>query len=145
MALYLAISEGYVHTCRISKTQQFYIRKHSSYYTCTYICTYTELSTHQSCWQHERKGPSRTIHTCTYVRTYVPSSISPSVGWMIPCLMSSSLSRLRDNLRSRSTVEGTRARVTCSGQLHTYIYIYIHTYTHTHFIATTIKKCYYSI
>ena len=145
MALHLAISEGYVHTCRISKTQQFYISTVHTTHVCTYIHTYTELSTHQSCWQHERKGPSRTIHTCTYVRTYVPSSISPSVGWMIPCLMSSSLSRLRDNLRSRSTVEGTRARVTCSGQLCTYIYIYVRTYTHTHFIATTIKKCYYSI
>ena len=48
------------------------------------------------------------VHTdvlLTYV--YISSSISPSGGLMIPCLMSSSLSRLRDNLRSRSAVEHT--------------------------------------
>ena len=71
IALHLAISEGYVHTCRISKTQQFYISTVHTTHVRTYVHTYTELSTHQSCWQHERKGPSRTIHTCTYVRTYV--------------------------------------------------------------------------
>ena len=37
--------------------------------------------------------------------TYISSSASSSGGLMIPCLMSSSLSCLRDNLRSRSAVE----------------------------------------